>query len=106
MRNNKFIESEFYCTQCGTKGIPVLRTRGKEREAGHLKKLFCLTCGKEQNHVECKPWTKYTHEDFLFEFEHHNFSEDGLRKMTYGQLKEKVRNEEKLISDGGSAGIR
>ena len=34
--------SDFYCTKCGTKGIPCFRTVGKEREPGHLKKLFCL----------------------------------------------------------------
>ena len=37
------ILSDFYCTKCGIKGIPVFRTVGTEREPGHLKKLFCLT---------------------------------------------------------------
>ena len=27
--------SDFYCTKCGMKGIPVFRTIGQEREPGH-----------------------------------------------------------------------
>lgn len=61
--------SEFYCTECGQKGIPIARKKGKQREAGHLKKIFCLTCQKETNHVEIKPFGSYTKQDFLEEYE-------------------------------------
>ena len=44
--------SDFYCTKCGMKGIPVFRTIGQEREPGHLKKLFCLHCQEETNMAE------------------------------------------------------
>ena len=50
----KTVMSEFYCTQCGKKGIPVYRKKGQERKAGHLKKLYCLYCNMETNHVEIK----------------------------------------------------
>lgn len=43
------IVHEFYCTQCGEHGISVHRKYGQFREVGHLKKLYCLTCGKEWN---------------------------------------------------------
>jgi len=95
----RYNESEFYCTQCGSRGIPVLRKCGNEREAGHLKKLFCLKCQKEVNHVECKPLTKYTHEDFLIEFEEKNFTPEGQRIMTYGQLKSKLNKEGRLHNE-------
>ena len=85
-------ESEFYCTQCGCKGIPVQRKRGQFREAGHLKKLFCLKCGIQTNHVECKPFTKYSFEDFKIEFEYGNFNEDGTRVRTYGELRGLIHN--------------
>ena len=89
----KFItDNEFYCSQCGNRGIPVVRQKGKEREAGHLKKLFCLKCGKETNHIECKEFTKYSFEDFKIEFEYGNFNEDGLRIRTYGELKGLINN--------------
>ena len=38
------IVHEFYCTQCGERGIPVHRKYGQFREVGHLKKLYCKAC--------------------------------------------------------------
>lgn len=84
--------SEFYCTKCGNKGIPIMRRKGAEREAGHLKRIFCLKCQQEWNHAECKPFSHYDHEDFLVEFEHNNFDEKGNRKMPYGELKGMIHN--------------
>jgi hypothetical protein len=86
-RTNQTILSDFYCTQCGKRGIPIRRRIGSAREAGHLKKLFCLNCQKETNHVECKPGSKYTYDDFLFEFSNKNFSENGERIHTYNELR-------------------
>ena len=91
MKNQRFIEGEFYCTECGSRGIPVQRKIGQEREAGHLKILYCLKCKKEVNHVECKPWTKYNYDDFLIEMKYHNFK-DGNRVRPYGELKELINN--------------
>ena len=84
------VENEFYCTRCGSKGIPIVRKRGQEREAGHLKRIFCLKCQEEVNHVECKPFSHYEYCDFLTEFDNHNFDDEGNRKMTYGQLKQQL----------------
>lgn len=86
-------ESIFYCVNCGNKGIPIMRSRGDEREAGHLKRLFCLKCQEEWNHVECKPFSHYDHEDFLLEKEYNNFDENGNRKIKYRELRG-------LINDG------
>jgi len=104
------LDSEFYCTQCGQKGIPIVRKQGREREVGHLKKLYCLKCGIQTNHAETKSFTKYAYEDFKTEFEYGNFDKDGNRILTIGQLKEKIRNgkAEKIrtLDDGGSSGER
>ena len=110
MAKNKFItDNEFYCVKCGRKGLPVIRQRGKEREAGHLKKLFCLNCKIETNHVECQPNTKYTKADFQVEFEYGNFDENGNRKQTYGELRNDIHNgtakKEKTIPACGSPSI-
>ena len=86
----KTIESNFYCTRCGKQGIPIQRKKGAEREGGHLKKLFCVSCKDEVNHVECK--VSYTYENFLFEYENGNFDADGNRVRTYGQLRELIYN--------------
>jgi hypothetical protein len=39
---------------CGRVGIPVLRPDAKKRETHHRKKLYCITCKTEVNHIECK----------------------------------------------------
>jgi len=89
----KIMISDFYCTQCGHKGIPIVRKDNKIREPGHLKKLYCIYCNQENNHVECKEFSKYTHEDFLKEFNGHNFKEDGTRQLPWKQFLAEARKE-------------
>ena len=62
--------SDFYCTQCGKQGIMIPRKVNAQREAGHLKKMYCLHCKQEHNFVEIRPFgMEYRYEDFLLEFE-------------------------------------
>ena len=49
------------------------------RTTRHLKKLFCLHCQEEVNHVEVREIGGYTEEDFKLEFNLGRFI-DGLRK--------------------------
>lgn len=86
------ITNDFYCTKCGQKGIPIIRRKGAEREAGHLKKLWCLNCNKEVNHVECKENSKYDYKDFIIEFEYGNFDTEGNRIRKYGELRRLIDN--------------
>lgn len=67
-KNQEITTSEFYCTKCGRRGIPIARRIGSQREAGHLKKLYCLNCKEEVNHAEVRPFGDYNYEDFLEEF--------------------------------------
>lgn len=67
-KNKASITSEFYCTECGSKGIPIARKIGIHKEPGHLKKLYCLKCKKETNHAEVRPYGSYNYEDFLEEY--------------------------------------
>lgn len=86
--------SDFYCTQCGQKGIMIPRKVCTQREAGHLKKMYCLHCKKENNFVEIRPFgMEYQYEDFLLEFENGNFGEDGLRKEEWKQFKRRFHCE-------------
>lgn len=71
-------QSRFFCTKCGKEGIPIARLRGQERKSGHLKKLFCIYCNEEVNHVEIKEIGDYTYENFKEEFELGRFV-DGNR---------------------------
>ena len=94
MAKNKLTSaSEFYCIKCGKKGIPIPRKKGAEREAGHLKRIYCIYCKQEWNHIECKPFSHYDYEDFLIEQKYNNFDKDGNRKMSYKELKGVIRNE-------------
>ena len=74
-----FTISKMYCCNCGKEGLPICRKKSHSREDGHLKKLYCVYCGKLWNHVEIKPYSNYTYEDFRYEMEHHNFDEKGNR---------------------------
>jgi hypothetical protein len=94
MGTNLITDHEFYCCICGEKGLPVIRRKGAEREAGHLKKLFCLQCKADTNHCECVPNTRYTKEDFWIEFQNHNFDKDGNRVRPYSELRRMINNEE------------
>ena len=87
--------SDMYCTQCGKKNIPVQRRIGREREPGHLKKMWCLYCNKEVNMVEVREFgSGYTKEDFLWEFENGNFTKEGTRKLPFGKFRDKMNIEE------------
>ena len=78
-------ESKFFCTKCGAEGMPIMRPRGHQREAGHLKKLYCLHCKEETNHAEVRSIGGYTYKDFLEEFEAGRFVE-GQREETKNLL--------------------
>ena len=51
-RNAMEKSSEFWCINCGNKGIPIIRMRGKPRKEGHRKGLYCLNCRMVINHIE------------------------------------------------------
>ena len=57
---------EFYCTKCGHKGIPVMRRISLKKEKFHKKKLYCIYCKEEVNHVEIKNF--YEAEEFKIDF--------------------------------------
>lgn len=80
--------SDMYCTQCGKKNIPIPRMKGKERENGHLKKMYCIYCQKQTNMVEIRNFgSGYTLDDFLLEFNMKNFDKDGNRKLSWSDFR-------------------
>lgn len=86
--------SEMYCTCCGKKGISIPRKNNKFRKSGHLKKLYCIYCGAEKNHVEIRPiYDGYTHEDFELEMKYNNFDSEGNRKESYRIFKGNLKKE-------------
>lgn len=67
-KNKEITKSEFYCTKCGRRGIPIARRAGQQREPGHLKRLYCLYCREETNHAEIRPFGGYRKENFEEEY--------------------------------------
>ena len=56
--------ADFYCTKCGKKGMPLARRKSNVKEKGHMKKLWCLHCKEEVNHVEIRPFD-YNYEEIM-----------------------------------------
>lgn len=89
--------SDFRCTNCGNKGISIIRENGQQREAGHLKTMYCFCCNSEQNFVELKPSNSaYTEEMFWIEFNGGNFK-DGNRITPYRQFIGQYKHERNLM---------
>jgi hypothetical protein len=87
--------SKMYCTKCGHEGISIVRP-GRQREPGHLKKLYCVNCKEEVNHVEIKEKGAYNYTTFWYEYTLHNFDEEGNRKLPWRQFMLKARKEGEL----------
>ena len=98
-KNKEVTISDFYCVHCGKKGIDITRKIGKQREAGHLKKLYCIHCKEEWNFAEVRPFGDYNYEDFLVEFRKGNFDNKGNRILPYRQFFAELREKEKLNNE-------
>jgi hypothetical protein len=77
----KMIEHSFYCIQCGKKGIPIVRKEGHQRKSMHRKKLYCVFCKEEVNHVECRNFAEV--EKFRENFEKGVYVDEAKESVSY-----------------------
>ena len=79
--NNQFYMSDFYCTKCGNLSMSLPRAKKKQREAGHLKNLYCPWCKGEYNHWECHDDEEVANfkEFYRMDVIHHELSDYVLR---------------------------
>lgn len=49
----KTIATQLKCPQCGNIA-PIQRKRGKQREKGHTKHMYCYKCKEITGHIEIK----------------------------------------------------
>ncbi|MBO5956913.1 MAG: hypothetical protein J6Q39_05090 [Bacteroidales bacterium] len=75
------VEHNFYCMNCGKKGIPLMRNKGFQHGKHHRKKLYCPFCKVEVNHVECKTYADV--QDFLEAFERGDYKEEAAESMSF-----------------------
>ena len=50
----KYESHDFYCLNCGQKGLPCQRKHGQQREPFHRKRLYCVFCKTDVNHIEIR----------------------------------------------------
>lgn len=76
-----YAEHSFYCIKCGNKGIPLMRRQSFQHEKMHRKKLYCLHCKEEVNHIECK--TLEDVETFKINFENGVYINEAEESVSY-----------------------
>lgn len=74
-RNKQMVIHDFYCINCGKKGLPLPRPKGSQKQPFHRKKLYCFNCQKEVNHIECRCYSEV--ERFLEEFAAGAYSDEA-----------------------------
>lgn len=72
---------DFYCLKCGRKGIPVHRRAGHQRGKYHRKKLYCIFCQEEINHIECR--TQAEIDEFKAAFERGEFVNEAEESISH-----------------------
>lgn len=73
--------NSFWCMKCGRQGIPLARSQAMQREKFHKKRLYCLWCKREVNHVECK--TPEEEREFQERFALGEFQEEAEESMRF-----------------------
>ena len=76
--------NDFYCLLCGKKSFTLPRKDCKRKEKFHRKKLYCLNCRCEVNHIELKSDAE------VYEFK--QAFEDGLYKEEALESREVCNN--------------
>lgn len=77
----RYEEHDFYCIKCGKKGIPLARKKGLQHERMHRKKLYCLFCKEEVNHIECRTFADV--EEFKENFEKGVYKDEAEESISY-----------------------
>jgi len=85
-RKKREFSSDFWCINCGNKGIPVMRERGRKREAGHRKALYCITCRTTVNHIETR--NEEEARQFREDFDAGLYKEEAKQSIAYASMKE------------------
>lgn len=72
---------DFYCINCGKKGMVLSRQRGHRHASFHRKKLWCFHCKKDVNMVECK--NEYEVQKFLKDFKKGVYENEAKESLCF-----------------------
>ena len=90
MGQGKRIEHSFYCLQCGRKGIPLARKEGRQHKSFHRKKMYCVFCKEELNHIECKNYAEVL--EFRENFENGVYVDEAKESISYVRAEREREN--------------
>ena len=76
-----YIEHQFRCIKCANKGIPLMRNKGFQHGKFHRKKLYCVHCKTDVNHIEIKSEEEL--EEFLKNWEDGVYHEEAENSLAY-----------------------
>lgn len=76
-----FETHDFYCINCGERGIPVARPGNKKKGEGHRKNMYCYHCRHTVNHIECR--TAEEVQQFKEDFANGIFKEEAEQELAY-----------------------
>lgn len=77
----RYESHDFYCVNCGHKGLPCQRKRGQQREQFHRKKLYCVFCKTEVNHIEVR--NQEEKEMFMEAYDNGEYREEAANSICY-----------------------
>lgn len=81
MARRTYAEHNFYCINCGNKGIPLMRKQGFKHESMHRKKLYCPFCKREVNHIECRTFDEV--EEFRENFANGVYKDEAEESLCF-----------------------
>ena len=77
----KYESHDFYCINCGNKGLPVFRNNGRLHSSFHRKKLWCCYCKTECNHIEIR--NQEEKETFMEAFNNGEYKEEANESICH-----------------------
>lgn len=72
---------EFYCMNCGKRGIPISRRNNHKHGKFHRKVLYCPNCKQTVNHIECTNEEEV--QEFLKDFQNGVFKDEAQASISY-----------------------
>lgn len=76
-----WVTHDFYCIHCGSKSIPLQRAGNKMKLKNHRKNMYCPTCRRIVNHIECR--NQFEVEEFLEDFKNGVYEDEARAELEY-----------------------